>query len=129
MAEKLVANPFLEINDVKIATYGNSITYDNGLPDINVMSISAGGGATQTVHGVDVTTAVGMIKFKIPSTKQTDDFLSTWKANVGINVIKFYEGDLQKTMLGASYAEGRDVELNAADGGIEVTFKGDAMAT
>lgn len=129
MAEKLIANPFLEINDEKIATYGNSIVYDPGLPDINVTAISAGGGTVKTVHGVDVTTAVGSIKFKIPATKETDDHLSTWKANVGTNVIKFYEDDLQKTMLGASFAEGREIELNASEGGIEVTFKGDPMST
>ena len=129
MAEQLIANPYLEINDEKIATYGNSITYDNGLPDINVTALSAGGGTTQTVHGVDVTTKIGMVKFKLASTKDNDDRQSTWKANVGTNVVKFYEGDLQKVMLGASFSEGREVELNASEGGIEITFKGDPMAT
>ena len=129
MAEKLIANPFIEINDVKIAVYGNSASYDNGLPDINVTAISAGGGTVKTVHGVDITTAVSMFKFKMPSTKQTDNYLAEWKANVGTNVIKFYEDDFQKTMLGASFAEGRDVELNASEGGIEITFKGDPMLT
>jgi len=129
MSQKLVANPFLEINDVKISVYGNSIVYDNGLPDINVTAISAGGGSVETVHGVDVTTSKGMVKFKMPSTKQTDDLLSVWKANVGTNVIKFYENDLVKTMLGASYSKGRDVELNASEGGIEITFEGDPMQT
>ena len=127
MAEKLLANPYVEINDEKIAIYGNSAAYDPGFPDINVTSLSAGGGTGSTVHGVDVTTMVSMFKFKIPSTKKTDDLLSTWKANVGTNVVKFYEEGLQKVMNGASYAEGREVELNASEGGIEVTFKGDPM--
>ena len=129
MAQKLIANPFLEINDLKISVYGNSITYDNGLPDINVTPISAGGGTVETVHGVDVTTAKGMIKFKMASTKETDDLLSTWKTNVGTNVIKFYEDDLVKSMLGASYSQGREIELNASEGGIEITFEGDPMQT
>lgn len=129
MAKKLIANPFLEVNDVKISVYGNSITYDNGLPDINVTAISAGGGNVETVHGVDVTTSKGMIKFKMASTKETDDFLSVWKDLVGANVIKFYEGDLVKTMLGSSFSQGRDIELNASEGGIEITFEGDPMQT
>lgn len=129
MALVNLANPYLEINDEKIATYGNSITYDNGLPDINVTALSAGGGTTQTVHGVDVTTKIGMLKFKMAATKENDDRQSTWKANVATNVVKFYESDLQKTMLGASYSEGREVELNASEGGIEITFKGDPMST
>ena len=44
-------------------------------------------------------------------------------------MIKFYEGDLQKTMFGASFSSGRDVELNASEGGIEITFEGDPMLT
>ena len=129
MSEQLIANPFLEVNDVKISVYGNSITYDNGQPDINVMAIIAGGGTVETVHGVDITTAVGMIKFKLPSTRQTDNFIAEWKANIGTNTIKFYEGNFKKAMLGASFSDGRDVELNASDGGIEITFKGDPMQT
>ena len=129
MSQKLIANPFLEINDVKISVYGNPIVYDNGLPDISVTAISAGGGPVETVHGVDVTTAKGMIKFKMASTKETDDFLSVWKALVGANVIKFYEDDLVKTMLGASFSQGREIELNASEGGIEITFEGDPMQT
>lgn len=129
MAKKTIANPFLEINDVKISVYGNSIVYDNGLPDINVTAISAGGGNVETVHGVDVTTSIGMLKFKLPATKETDDFLSVWKALVGANVIKFYEDTLVKTMLGASFSDGREIELNASEGGIEITFKGDPMQT
>lgn len=129
MAQKLIANPFLEINDTKISVYGNTIVYDNGLPDINVTAISAGGGTVETVHGVDVTTSKGMIKFKMASTKETDDFLSVWKNLVGTNVIKFYEGDLVKTMLGASFSQGREMELNASEGGIEITFEGDPMQT
>lgn len=129
MAVKIISNPYLEINDVKIATYGNSISYNNGLPDINVSALSAGGGTVVTAHGVDITTSIAWIKFKLPSTKETDDILAEWKSVVGANVIKFYEGDLEKTMLEASYAEGGDMELNASDGGIEVTFKGAPMLT
>lgn len=129
MAVVLISNPFLEINDERIETYGNSITYDNGLPDITVGALSAGGGSVTTVHGVDITTAVGMVKFKIPSTKKNDDFQSLWKKNPGANVVKFYEGDLSKTMLGASFSEGRETELNSSEGGIEITFKGDPMST
>ena len=129
MAKKLLSNPFIEVNNVKIPIYGNTFVYDNGLPDIVVMSISSGGGTVETVHAVDSTTSIGMCKFKLPTTKDTDDFLSEWKSGVGTNVIKWYEDDLQKVMTGASYAEGRDVEMNASDGGIEVIFKGDPVAT
>lgn len=128
MSEKLISNPFVEVNDVKIATYGNSITYDNGLPDINVTSISAGGGTVKTIHGVDIPSAVGMVKFKIPSTKANDELTIAWKANVGTNVIKFYDGDFQKTLRGASSSDGREFELDASEGGIEITFKGDPIA-
>lgn len=129
MAQRLIAAPYVEVNDVKIAVYGNSVVVDEGLPDINVTAMSSGGGSVETLHGVDVTTAVGMIKFKIPSTQETADRLSEWKANVATNVVKVYEGGYEKTMLSASYSEGRDVELNASEGGIEVTFKGDPIST
>lgn len=129
MAKRLIANPFLEVNDEKISTYGNSFSYHSGNPDINVTPISAGGGTVETVHGVDITTAKGMVKFKFPATKENDDRIASWKANVGTNVIKFYENDLVKTMLNASFASGGEMELNASEGGTEVTFEGDPMQT
>lgn len=129
MALKLIANPFIEVNDVKISIYGNTFAYDNGLPDINVTAQSAGGGNVTTLHGVDVTTSIGMVKFKMATTKETDDFLSIWKALVGANVIKFYEDTLVKTLLGASFSEGRELEANASEGGIDIVFKGDPIQT
>jgi len=129
MGQRLIAAPYIEVNDEKIAVYGNSVVVDEGLPDINVTAMSSGGSSVETLHGVDITTAVGMVKFKIPATKETADRLSTWKANVATNVIKVYEGNYEKTMLSASFSEGRDVELNASEGGIEVTFKGDPIST
>lgn len=129
MAQKLIANPYVEVNDVKIKIYGNSFVYDNGLPDINVTPLSAGGGTVDTVHGVDVTTAKGMVKFKMAATKETDDLIPIWKKNVGTNVIKFYENPLNKTLLGASCTSPREFELNASEGGIEVAFEGDPIQT
>jgi hypothetical protein len=129
MAQKLLSNPFIEVNEVKIAIYGNTFVYDLGLPDINVQSVSAGGGAVESIHGVDSTTSIGMCKFKMPSTKETSDFLSTWKTGVGTNTIVWYEGDLKLTLAGASFSDGREMEMNSSEGGIEVTFKGDPIAT
>lgn len=129
MAQRAISAPYIEINDVRYAVYGNSITVDLGLADIGVSAVSAGGGAVETLHSVDVTTCIGMVKFKIPNVQSTFDALPEWKANVGTNTVKFYEGDIEYAMLGASFSEGRDIELNASEGGIEVTFKGDPMAT
>jgi hypothetical protein len=129
MSEVLISNPFVEVNDVKISTYGNSITYDNGLPDIGVTPISAGGGGVTTVHGVDITTAKGMVKFKLPSTKKNDELTIDWKSGVGTNTIKFYDGKFQKVLRNASSTTGREFELNSAEGGIEVIFEGDPIAT
>lgn len=129
MAQRLISAPYVEVNDVKYAVYGNTVTVDEGHPDIGVTAMSAGGGTVDTLHGVDITTAVGMVKFKLPSTALTADTLSEWKANVGTNVVKVYEGDYEKTMIGASYSEGREMELNASEGGIEITFRGDPISS
>lgn len=129
MGFKLLSNPAIEINDEKIAIYGNSAEFDNGLPDINVTSITAGSGSYKTVHGVDGTTAVGEFKFKLPATAESDALVTKWKKLVATNTIKFYEDDLSKTMLSASCSEGRKFEMNSGEGGIEVIFRGDAMET
>lgn len=127
MSQRIISTPTIEINDVKYAVYGNSVTYDQGLPDITVTSLVSGPNSFESLHSTDGTTAVGMLKFKLPTTAETDAVLPLWKGNVGTNVVKLYEGTLEKTMLNASYSEGRELEANAADGGVEVTFKGDAM--
>jgi hypothetical protein len=127
MGVQIVANPYLEINNEKQATYGNSISYKKGLPDINVSALSSGGGGVVTAHGVDISTAISMIKFKLPANKATDDILSVWNSKVGSNNIKFYEGDFEKTMFNASMSECSDIDLNASEGGVEVTFKGDPL--
>ena len=48
---------------------------------------------------------------------------------MGLNVLKLYEGDFLKTMLGASCTSAREMELNASEGGMEITFEGDPMQT
>lgn len=129
MGFKLLSNPAIEVNDEKIAIYGNTAEFKNGLPDVNVTSATAGSGSYTTIHGVDGTTAVSEFKFKLPSTAENDARTTKWKKLVGNNTVKFYEDDLEKTMLGASCADGISFEMNSSEGGMEVIFRGDPMET
>jgi hypothetical protein len=124
---KLLSNPGIEVNNDKIAIYGNSASYDNGLPEASVTSVTAGEGAFDVVVGVDGSTAVGEFKFKLPTTAENDALVTKWKRNPGGNVVKFYEGSLQKTMLKATVTSPSAFDMDASEGGVEVIFRGKAL--
>lgn len=95
--------------------------------DAKVRAMSAGGGATQAVAGLDAASLVGHVKVEIPNTAQNADRVRGWKAGLISGVgqaiiiadpeIQFPHENMKMT---------KDTELQfKADGNISCEWEGD----
>jgi hypothetical protein len=76
---KVLAAPAMYVDGVLIAVVPNSVTVS--IPgEVKVRSMSAGGGATVPVVGLDAESLKAMVKFEIASTAANIELTRSWRA-------------------------------------------------
>jgi len=121
-----ISDPSIVINNVAVAIVPNSVEFDEGFGEQDVLVQSAGGGSLQQVYANNVETNLGMVKFQMRSTTQNIELVRGWKANGNRNVVvitaKTDDGTLARSYTQAAITNNYTVKL-AADGVIDVEFK------
>ncbi len=133
MAIKRLSVPQVLINDAVFRIVPNSFVYDGGETEINVVASSLGNGQVESVHSENVETAVSSCKFDVFLDETLDGNITTWKSQIGANVIKIQQaagagigGSFSRTFAGMSLTS--KIERNAsADGVTSLEWMGDQM--
>jgi len=130
MAKKRMTVPAVRINNETWAIVPDTLVYDAGEGEIKVEAVSIGGGKSESIHGEDISTAIGMVKFDVPTTDDLDAKIREMKQAIGANGIVFVEkiGSqiVKRTFTGMSLSN--SVERNVgSDGKVSLEFKGDPM--
>jgi hypothetical protein len=128
MAEKIISNPQVLVNDELILFVPNSLKYIKNTAKTNVKSLTGGGNSVITVHSKDISEATGKVTFSIKATSRSIELLDIWANNTAENVIEISSsnGDIALAFTGMSLEEIPDLEFGA-DAEIEVTFLGDVI--
>ncbi len=115
----------LEVNDEVIAYLSNSLAYNRGGGEVNVVAQTVGGGGIEAVSTTDPETRLGMVKFSMRSTARSDQLLSAWQNAIAENVVRISDSatEISFVLTGASVVNNPDLETGA-DGTVEVEFKG-----
>lgn len=115
----------LEVNDEVIAYLSNSLAYNRGGGEVNVVAQTVGGGGIEAVSTTDAETRLGMVKFSMRSTAKADQLLTFWQNSVAVNVVRISDRATGVSMVlrGASVVNNPDLETGA-DGAVEIEFKG-----
>lgn len=122
------SNPSVVINNVPIAIMPDSFEFEDGAGVINVRAMSAGGGLIQTVHTEDLKTKMGKVKFELAVTLQNRQLISSWKDNIGANVIVAID-NLGNQVVGSNMSLTIEPNYKAsADGKVAVEFSGDPLS-
>jgi hypothetical protein len=79
--EFLIATPTVTVNNVAFATVSDSVSFIDGQGTRNITGASAGGNAVCQIASIDVTDAVGTIKFSVHSTKNNIELLTQFNQN------------------------------------------------
>lgn len=132
MGNVTLSVPAIVINNEPYKIVPNSFVYDGGEGEIKVRTASVGGGSVSSVHSQDAESKIGMCKFDVFLTPQTDRDIAAWKEGIGANSIQA----VQKAGNGESITLSWDnmslaaaVEREAsADGVTSLEFQGDPMS-
>jgi hypothetical protein len=126
-----ISDPTILVNNDAVAIVPNSAEIDEGLGEQKARAASLGGGSSQIVYSRDVSTNMGVLKFKMPGTLENIEKAREWKLNTNQNVVQVLgstaEGFLTRTMVEAGLLPKVVIPL-AADGDIAIEFTGQAMA-
>jgi len=128
MAQKIITNAQIHINDELILFVPNSLKYIKNTAKTEISSLTAGGNSVISVHSLDISEAVGQVKFSIKATDRSIELLDEWSSKTAENVIELssLNGVIAVAFTGMSLEEVPDMELGAK-AEIEVIFKGDPI--
>ena len=130
MAKKRMTVPAVRINNETWGIIPNTLVYNAGEGEIKVEAISIGGGKSETVHGQDITTAIGMVKFDVATTDDLDAKIRELKQAIAENGVSFLEkiGSqiVKRTFTGMSLANSVERAVGS-DGKTSLEFQGDPM--
>jgi len=120
-----ISEATLEVNDEVVAYLSNTLAYNRGGGEVNVIAQTVGGGSIEAVSTTDAETRLGMVKIATPSTEKSDQLLSAWQNKIALNVVRISDQDtgVSFVLTGASVVNNPDLETGA-DGAVEVDFKG-----
>lgn len=126
MAETIITNPQININDELILYVPNSLKFTPNTAKTVVKSLTAGGNSAVTVHSKDVTESTSKVTFSVKATERIIQLISYWDSNIGKNVIEIssQNGELAYAFTGMSLEENVELEFGA-DSEVELTFLGD----
>jgi hypothetical protein len=125
-----LSDPSISINGDTINIVPNSVEFDEGFGEQELMVQSAGNGILSTVYSNNVETNIGMIKFEMRSTVDNLNFIRSIKANLNQNVVVLtgitHDGkNLTRTYTEAALTNNYTGKLSS-DGTIPVEMKGNA---
>ena len=128
MAEKIISNPQIVINDEIVLFIPNSLKYIENTAKTVVKSLTAGGTSAVTVHSMDLSEANSKITFTVKATKRTLELIPFWYSNTAENVIEVSSanGDIALAFIQMSLEEIPESAFGA-DGELELTFLGDPI--
>ena len=120
-----ISEATLEVNDEVIAYLSNSLAYNRGGGEVNIVAQTVGGGGIEAVSTTDAETRLGMVKFSMRSTVKSDQLLSAWQNKIAANVVRISDKStgISFVLTGSSVINNPDLETGA-DGAVEVEFKG-----
>ena len=114
------------VNNEQIAYTADSLSWKDGLGDSNTRNAVVGGGQVEPIFSQDLATKVGMVKFSMPSTIESDGLKRTWKLNNNANVVELVGpagSSFSKIFTAAAIQD--DPEVSAGtDGNVEIEFRG-----
>lgn len=128
MAQQLINDLQLVINDELIAYVPKSLKYTSSTAKVEVKALTTGGTGTSSVHSLDATESLSKVSFDIKATKQTLKSLNVWFSQIAKNVIELSSanGDIAGAFVGMSLIEMPMLEFGA-DANITVEFVGDSI--
>ena len=128
MAEVLISNLQLLINDVTIAYVPNTLKFVGNTAETKVTAITTGGRGSSSVHSTDTSEAYSKVMVEVRATKQVIDLVDVWYDNIGGNVIELSSrnGDVAKAFTGMSLVKKPEFDFGA-DKSFELEFQGDAI--
>ena len=125
MADKVIANPTIVINNVAIPIVPNSLKFKSGKGEQDVFAQSAGGSSTQAVFSENVETNISMVAFSIRNTPGNIELQSDWKDLKNANAIEITgDGGFSRSFNNMAQTSDPDINLGA-DTPIDIEFKGD----
>lgn len=131
MGNRLLSVPTVTINNDTMEITPNSVSYDGGEGQIMVMSVSAGGGVTRSVHAVNAETQIGKVTFDMKLTEDLDAKIAIWKEDVGANSIQITQDAGNGNSITLSFDNMsliNDVSRNPTpDGNTTLEWQGDKM--
>lgn len=123
-----ISDPSVVVNNVAVSIVPNSLEFDEGFGEQEILVQSSGNGVTEQVFSDNVETNLGMVKFSMRSTVDNIALVRAWKAARNSNAVTVTattaDGTLARTYTNAAITNNYTVTLSS-DGVIEVEFKGD----
>lgn len=127
-----ISDPGVEVNDVRIAIVPNSLEFDEGMGEQEVLVESAGEGVVTQVFSENVETKLGSFKFELRPTVANIALARQWKANRNQNVVSIPcttpDGTMNRTFTHAAIVNNYKIPPTA-DGTITLEWKADAPTT
>jgi hypothetical protein len=117
-----LVNPALVINNEPVAYKPNSLSYNDGFPEVSVRTKTTGGGNVQTVIGQDIETSRGSVKFTLISEISSVATVKQWMQNLENNAIELSQDGFTRTFTKAIVTNKPDINAGM-DGEIEVEFE------
>lgn len=121
--KRLISTSSVRVDSTDYAIKAGSLYYEDGFPESEVTATEGG----ELIWSEDPTTAIGVIKFELPSIEENLD--SIRKFQTGIHSIKIY--DPKTTSWSRTMLSGKSIndsgKQTGADGSFEVTFKGSPL--
>lgn len=120
----------VEVNDEPVAIEPGTLSFDEGFGEALVRAASTGGEGTELIFGRDVSNAMSMIKFEIPTTIPNTELSRAWQAGLGANTVQisanFGGQSFSRTMTQASVVNNPEANVGP-EGTIEIEFKGNPV--
>lgn len=115
----------LIVNNEVVPYIADSLSWQDGLGEATVRNAVVGGGQTVSVYSKALETKVGMIKFSMPTTAQSEAWKRQWKLLEDQNVVELI-GTQGFSKVFTNAAILNDPESSSAnEGNIEIEMKSD----
>lgn len=124
MAAKVgIAGLIVEVNNEKVSYKQGTLEFDTGDPEIKTEGLQNGSGS-DIISTEDATTAVGMVKFTLPSTVENNQIVREWKLQGPNNNTIILSGKDDFALRNASFTN-KLIIKPGVDSEIAVEFSGD----
>jgi hypothetical protein len=128
MAEVLITNPQININDELIPYVPDTLSLIKNTAKTNVKTLTVGGTSAYTVHSKDVSDSTSKVEFSVKVTKRIIELVDDWINNLGTNVIEVSSSDgvLALAFTGCSLLDSANLDFGA-NKDVKITFLGDPI--